>query len=80
MIRERVKAGMDRARRQGKQIGRPKVTDRRGFSGRFEAVSQRINAGEISRRQAARELGIGYATFKRLLDSSPTDVSQETTL
>lgn len=34
MIRERVKAGMDRARRQGKKIGRPKVTDRRGFNGR----------------------------------------------
>ena len=35
LIRERVKAGMDRARRQGRQIGRPKVTDRRGFNKRF---------------------------------------------
>ena len=26
LIRERVKAGMDRARRQGKRIGRPRVT------------------------------------------------------
>ena len=34
MIRERVKAGMDRDRRQGKQIGRPSVWDRRGFSHR----------------------------------------------
>ncbi len=31
LIRERVKAGMDRARRQGIKIGRPKVTDRKGF-------------------------------------------------
>ena len=38
LIRERVKAGMDRARRQGKQIGRPKVTDRRGFNRRFNEV------------------------------------------
>ncbi len=69
MIRERVKAGMDRARRQGKRIGRPSVWDRRGFSRRFGAILERLNAGNISRRQAAKELGIGYATLKRLLDA-----------
>ena len=69
MIRERVKAGMDRARRQGKKIGRPKVTDRKGFNRRFKETIHRINAGDISRREAAKELGIGYATLKRLLDS-----------
>jgi DNA invertase Pin-like site-specific DNA recombinase len=37
LIRERVKAGMDRARRQGKKFGRPKVTDRKGFSKGFGA-------------------------------------------
>ncbi len=68
MIRERVKAGMDRARRQGKRIGRPSVMDRRGFRKRFGAVLERLNAEEISRRNAAKELGIGYATLKRLLD------------
>jgi len=68
MIRERVKAGMDRARRQGKRIGRPKVTDRRGFTGRFDDVRRRLDAGDISRRKAAIELGIGFATLKRLLD------------
>ena len=69
LIRERVKAGMDRARRQGKQIGRPSVWDRRGFSRRFGAILERLNAGDISRRKAAKELGIGYATLKRLLDA-----------
>ena len=69
LIRERVKAGMDRARRQGKQIGRPKVMDRRGFRNRFGAVLERLSAGDISRRKAAKELGIGYATLKRLLDA-----------
>ena len=69
MIRERVKAGMDRARRQGKRIGRPSVTERRGFSERFGAILERLSAGEISRRKAAKELGIGYATLKRLIDS-----------
>ncbi len=68
LIRERVKAGMDRARRQGKHIGRPKVTDRKGFSRRFTEVLARLDAGDISRRKAAKELKIGFATLKRLLD------------
>ena len=69
LIRERVKAGMDRARRQGHKIGRPSVWDRRGFSRRFGDILERLNAGDVSRRQAALELGIGYATLKRLLDA-----------
>ena len=69
MIRERVKAGMDRARRQGKRIGRPRVTERRGFERRFGAILECLDAGEISRRKAAAELDIGYATLKRLLDA-----------
>jgi len=69
MIRERVKAGMERARRQGKRIGRPKITEKRGFKTSYKVMLQRLSTGEISRRQAAKELGIGYATLKRLLDS-----------
>ena len=69
IIRERVKAGMERARRQGHRIGRPRVTDRRGFKKSFGAVLERLLAGELSRRMAAQELDIGYATFKRLLDA-----------
>ena len=73
MIRERVKAGMDRARRQGRRIGRPRVTERRGFNESFGAVLERVEAGELSRRKAAQELGIGYATFKRLIDAQARD-------
>ena len=69
--RELVLAGMERARQQGKRIGRPSVTEREGFPQRFAAVVQRIGPGGISRRQAARELAIGYATLKRLLDALP---------
>ncbi len=72
ILRERVKAGMDRARKQGHKIGRPRVTDRRGFSRRFGDILERLAAGTISRRQAALELGIGYATLKRLLDDQGT--------
>ena len=75
MIRERVKAGMERARRQGHKIGRPSVWDRRGFSRRFGDILERLDAGDVSRRQAALELGIGYATLKRLLDANGSDVS-----
>ena len=76
LIRERVKAGMERARRQGHRIGRPKVTDRRGFNRRFGDILERLRSGEISRRAAAKELGIGYATSKRLLDAQGTEDSE----
>ncbi len=69
ILRERVKAGMERARRQGKKIGRPSVFDRRGFRTRLQNVLERLSCGEISRRKAAVELGIGYATLKRLIDA-----------
>ena len=48
ILRERVKAGMDRARKQGHRIGRPRVSDRPGFKVRFGAILERLNRGEIS--------------------------------
>jgi len=69
ILRERVRAGMERARKQGHKIGRPKVMDRRGFKRRFGAVLERLQKGQVSRRQAAIELDIGYATLKRLIDN-----------
>lgn len=59
---------MERARQQGKRIGSPSVTEREGFPQRFVAVLERLEQGRISRRQAASDLAIGYATLKRLLD------------
>ncbi len=73
ILRERVKAGMERARREGRRIGRPSVWDRKGFPRRFGAILERLNGGDISRRQAAKELKIGYATLKRLLDARSPD-------
>jgi len=75
--RELVKAGMERARQQGKRIGRPRVTERPDFPQRFESVIQRIDLEGLSRRKAANELAIGYATLKRLLDRriQPVDTS-----
>ena len=69
MHRDLVRAGMERARQQGKRIGRPKVTERPEFLQRFAAAVKGIGPGGLSRRQAAKELAIGYATLKRLLDA-----------
>ena len=56
-------------RPQAINIGRPRVTDRKGFDRSFGAIMERLNSEDISRRQAANELDIGYATLKRLIDS-----------
>jgi putative DNA-invertase from lambdoid prophage Rac len=69
ILRERVKAGMERAKKQGHKIGRPKVTGRRGFKEHFGTILERLQNNSLSRRKAAKELGIGYATLKRLLDA-----------
>jgi len=76
ILRERVKAGMERARAQGHQIGRPRVMDRKGFRGRFGAVLERLRLGQVSRCQAARDLNIGYATLKRLIDAQEHEGGQ----
>ena len=66
--RDLVRAGMERARQQGKRIGRPRVSERPEFEQEFAKVLERIGSGGLSRRQAAKELNIGYATLKRLLE------------
>ncbi|MFC1917231.1 recombinase family protein [Chloroflexota bacterium] len=68
ILRERVKAGMERARKMGHKIGRPRVMDRRGFKKSFGVVLAKLHDGQMSRGEAAKELDIGYATLKRLID------------
>jgi hypothetical protein len=75
--RDLVLAGMEQARLQGKRIGRPKVIEQEGFLQRFQMVVSRIGEEGISRRQAARELNIGYATLKRLLDANLDSPDEE---
>ena len=70
ILRERVKAGMDRARKMGHKIGRPRVMDRRGFKRRFGVVLERLKQGYISRSQAAKDLEIGYAPLLRLINDA----------
>lgn len=71
MIRERVVAGMDGARRQGKHIGPPRVEVilGKGFYRRFASLLPRLRAGELSQRKAAEELRVSPRTFRRLLSA-----------
>ena len=59
--RERVKAGISRARRQGRPHGRPPTAARQSAEVRLLA-SQEMNQSEIARR-----LGIGRTSVRRIL-------------
>ena len=63
-IRRRTKAGMDRARAEGKQIGRPKVLDQAGI-----AAAHRLNRGGVSKSEIADALKVSRTTVRRVLRS-----------
>jgi len=67
--RELTRAGMERARQAGKQIGVIPVEEREGFAEKFTPVLAQLERKVITRKQAARELGISGPTLKRVLDS-----------
>ena len=61
MIQERVKSGLERARAQGKKLGRPPLPD---------AVKHQIlraRARKQTMRSIADELGVGLATVHRVV-------------
>lgn len=64
---ERTRAGLDRARRQGKRNGRPPVE--------FDVEQARaLRAQGMSVRAVATALGVGVATVHRGLQAAPADV------
>ncbi len=65
-----IKEGMERARQRGQQIGRPRVSEGYRLRPDFVIAQARIRQGDLTVGRAAKELGIGYATLKRLLDST----------
>lgn len=69
LIADRVREGMRNAASKGVRLGRPAVTDRPRFARDWPAARDAIAAGSLSRRQAAKQLGVGQATIKRLLDA-----------
>jgi DNA invertase Pin-like site-specific DNA recombinase len=64
MIQERVKSGLDRAREQGKILGRPKV------SSTIELlIHQKRNQG-MGILKIAREVGVGTSVVQRVLKAA----------
>ena len=66
--RELTRAGMERARQAGKQIGVLPVEKRDGFAEKFPLLLAQLEQKVITRKQAARELGISGVTLKRVMD------------
>ena len=62
ILRERVRAGMDRARKQGKRLGRP-----RKVNGEWDRIGPDVRAGRLTRLEAAHLLGVSDRTVYRLL-------------
>ncbi len=63
LISERVKAGIARARKQGRRIGRPKLK----INGEWSSIRDQIVDGNMSQIEAAKQMGISRATVQRLL-------------
>ncbi len=61
MISDRVKAGLERARRRGKKLGRPKVPST------VEDAILAARAEGKGIRRIASELGVGVGTVQRVI-------------
>ena len=64
MIRERVNAGLTRARARGKKLGRPRV------SLEVEKKIMEFRSTGKGMRKISRELGVGVSTVKRVIDEA----------
>ena len=72
-ISERVKAGLDRVRRQGKQLGRPKLVVNR-------ETAHELRAAGFSLSEVAADLGISKTSAARLLKNTKlTTTTQSST-
>jgi DNA invertase Pin-like site-specific DNA recombinase len=61
ILRARVRAGLDQARREGRQLGRPKSA-----ALKVEEVRE-LHAQKVSKAEIARRLSIGRTSVRRLL-------------
>ncbi len=61
MIRERVKAGLVRARAQGKTLGRPMIDQKTDA-----AIRKALTKGDVGIRKIATTLGVGTGTVQRI--------------
>lgn len=61
ILRERVRAGLDHARQQGKRLGRPPSVDHKAVEAR------KLYRQGISKSEIARRLQIGRTSVRRIL-------------
>lgn len=61
MIQERVKAGLERAKSQGKRLGRPPVP-----SSKIRAIKKKHKEG-LSIRKIAKEVNVGHGVIQRVI-------------
>ena len=61
IIRERINAGLTRAKANGKRLGRPKVDPEVE-----EAIRDALHRGDKGIRKIARELGVGVSVVQRV--------------
>lgn len=67
-ISERTKAGLERARRQGRKLGRPSVLDDEELCARIGE----LHAQGLSKRRIAGELGLSPTTVSKVLQNLQT--------
>lgn len=67
-ILQRQREGIERARAEGKHLGRPPKIDDPALQERARRLAPQIESGVMSKARAARELGIGRATLYRLME------------
>jgi len=63
LIRERVKAGMEKARAEGRKVGRPPRLRAPYELRSWHTVLEALTAGHLTRKEAAKKLGVRYSTF-----------------
>ena len=66
IIRERVKAGLENARRKGKTLGRPSMP------GKLRQKAIDLHKSGISNRKIGKKLGIAESTVRNWLKSEKT--------
>lgn len=65
MIRERVNAGLARARAEGKQLGRPRTTPEVE-----KRIQRALRVGGKGIQKIAREVGVGVSVVQRIKDEA----------
>jgi DNA invertase Pin-like site-specific DNA recombinase len=64
MIVERVKAGLARARAEGKTLGRPRIS-----AAKEAQIREQLKAGQLGIHKVAKLVGVGSGTVQRIREN-----------